>query len=697
MNNTVNMSNQDGNYSFNDINQTVIIDNSKLKNTLDEFNQEWIKKKGKPNKIFQQIENPISFFEKISKRNLFFKNNFFSEKDVYFEDIYVPLDISLSENLIQIKDDLQVENENIIINDKFLIEEKINKNIFNIIGCAGQGKSTVLCKIFLNQIRKGNLIPIYIPFRNINESIILEIQRLFHDHEIECDKGDLVALLRSKKFILLLDAFDEIHDEKLKIDLTNEIKRMNHNYGLSIVCTSRPGTYLCHQSGVDNYDLKDLTFDKVIQIINKTRNIENQTDKILRLIESNQNIKESLRTPLLTVLFVKVYPQMEIIPENARDFYDQIFNLLYIGHDKYKDGNPIRRSLVKKYSRNDTKFTFSLLCFISFLNNKSSFLLEEAEDFLSSGINVFENRIPNGIKSIDLNSFLLEIIECTSLLVFDGVENGKDFYSYLHKTIQEYHAAIFFKEFIKTETSNEQLDFFLDHIIDTMFNDPTDIIEFTKFLYVIDSNFSKKKVLLPFLNKYFFKDSDRLKNIENLTDVIYKNMLENSDINIVSTLKKTQDLPGFSISNDGVINKGIGRYHVVENGKIGLNINSAIREIICAIGYLFDFEVKLLELFSKLMTTITSFKTKDVFPVNEKNKIDLEDGKTINRKFEMTLGELFKNKGYQDTLHVVEAITEEISTIIYDNIYLQLKQEELKMNGKDDKKLESIQSLFKAK
>lgn len=56
------------------------------------------------------------------------------------------------------------------------------------------------------------MIPIFLSFRNINHSILIEIHRLFQDNNIECSKGDIVALLRSKKILLILDAFDEIYE-----------------------------------------------------------------------------------------------------------------------------------------------------------------------------------------------------------------------------------------------------------------------------------------------------------------------------------------------------------------------------------------------------------------------------------------------------------------------------------------------------
>ncbi|MEQ1206393.1 NACHT domain-containing protein, partial [Acinetobacter pittii] len=363
----------------------------------------------------------------------------------------------------------------------------------NIIGGAGQGKSTVLSKIFINQLRMGSLIPIFLSFRNIEKNITHKITQIFEDNGISCENGELVGLLRSKKFILIIDAFDEISDESLKTTIINEINRMNNVYGLSIVCSSRPGTKLCFQSNVKNHDLCDLTTEKIDEIIDKTLKIKSyQSDKIINSLNKENGIKLSLKTPLLTVLFVKMYPEMDIVPEHARDFYDQIFSLLYSGHDKYKDGVEIHRNLVKKYNRDDTKLIFLLFCFVTFINNQSSFVIDNANKFLKGGISYFKSKLSNQIVELNTLDFLNDIIDCTSMLVLDGVEKGEDYYTFLHKTIQEYHAALFFRDFIKQELGSNLVNKFTDKFIDELFNNSIQIIEFIKFYIVIDKNFSKK-------------------------------------------------------------------------------------------------------------------------------------------------------------------------------------------------------------
>ena len=115
MTNTVKVENKgEGNVSLNDINQTVIINNNNnIKNILDEFNEVALRKGNDFSKFYAKIEDPNSFFYNISRKNLFLRNTFFSQKDIYFGDIYVPLDIKLSENLVKVRNNEVIHNEKI--------------------------------------------------------------------------------------------------------------------------------------------------------------------------------------------------------------------------------------------------------------------------------------------------------------------------------------------------------------------------------------------------------------------------------------------------------------------------------------------------------------------------------------------------------------------------------------------------------
>ncbi|MDM1766029.1 MULTISPECIES: NACHT domain-containing protein [unclassified Acinetobacter] len=698
--NKVSIMNESGSIKFRDINQEIILEN--LGKNLDNLNKVWVNSKYEENNIISSLLTDKIKVLDISKHNLYFKNTFFKSDKIYFEDIYVPLDIQIDKKVISLKNNKPLAEELYSINDDFLIEnifQRDKNSIINIVGGAGQGKSTVLCKIFINQLKKGNLIPIYLSFRNIDNNIVSKIIQIFEDNGIPCGSSEIVGLLRSKKILLIIDAFDEISDELLKSKLINEINRMNNTYGVSIICSSRPGTKLCFQSNVKNYELCDLSSEKADEIIEKTLKIYNyQSEKILHLLNEENGIKNSLKTPLLAVLFVKIYPEMDIIPEHARDFYDQIFFLLHSGHDKYKDGSQIHRNLVAKYSRDNTRLLFSLFCFITFINNQSSFIIDNADRYLKAGVNHFKTKISEEILNINTLDFLQDIIDCTSLLVIDGVDKGSDYYTFLHKTIQEYHAAIFFRDFIKQELSEEKIDVFINKFIDEIFLDSSKIMEFIKFYSVIDKNFSKKKILYPFLSKYFFEtNKNREENIENCANIIFENYLKDGNLHIHSKLEKIEEstkvlqVSGLKYSNSK--NKEITVF-TRDEGTLQLNLYSTLRETFISIAYIYGMEEKVKEKFDELIGITTEFATSNIFPIKNKDIDKLRKGEIIHREMKVNILDLLKNKGYSDNYKSILNKLKELSELIFDDLYLVLKADIAKMEQDISLIDSSIEDLF---
>lgn len=700
-NSTVDIKNDSGTIKFRDINQNFIVDN--LNRNLDIVNKEWISNnKNSENSIISNLSINKSKILDISKQNLYFKNTFFKNEKVYFEDIYVPLEIQIDRNIRSLKDNKPVVNSLYSVDNDFLIEEifkKNNNSIINIIGGAGQGKSTVLSKIFINQLKKGNLIPIFLSFRNIETNIINKIIQIFEDNGIPCPNGEIVGLLRSKRFVLVIDAFDEINDDSLKTKIIHEINRMNNTYGLSIVCSSRPGTKLCFQSNVQNYDLCDLSLGKTDEIIDKTLKIyDYQSEKIVNLLNKENGIKSSLKTPLLTVLFIKIYPEMEVIPEHARDFYDQIFFLLHSGHDKYKDGVEINRNLVTQYSRDDTRLLFSLFSFMTFINNQSSFIIDAANKYLKTGVNYFSSKISDKITKIETLDFLKDIIDCTSLLVLDGVDKGEDYYTFLHKTIQEYHAAIFFRDFIKQELSEDKVDIFIKKFIEDMFLDSSKIIEFIKFYSVIDKNYSKRKILYPFLNKYFFDENNsREENIKKCMEVLFENYLKDGSLKIHSKLEiieeKTKVIKISKLDNsNGTIKEST--IFTKDEGTLQLNLYSSLRETFISTSYIYGLEEKIKEKFDSLIGITTDFTSTEIFPIKEKDIDRIRRGEIIHREMSITIEDLIRKKEYRSTYEHMQKTLKELSEIIFDDFYLAL-QRDIERMEKDITSIDSsIEDLF---
>lgn len=95
-------------------------------------------------------------FERISDRYLTFRTLLSRDEDVFIDEVYQPLRIRK----------LNKDSESIILADS---SEFYFPKVACIIGKAGQGKTTILRKIFLNYIKgESGVFPIIITLRKIN-------------------------------------------------------------------------------------------------------------------------------------------------------------------------------------------------------------------------------------------------------------------------------------------------------------------------------------------------------------------------------------------------------------------------------------------------------------------------------------------------------------------------------------------------
>ncbi|MFA0173146.1 hypothetical protein AB4424_24510, partial [Vibrio splendidus] len=65
-----------------------------------------------------------------------------AESDVYLDEIYSPLKLVVQSN-----------DDELTVDDNFTLSYR---RVINIIGIAGQGKSTILRKLFLEELKKGD-------------------------------------------------------------------------------------------------------------------------------------------------------------------------------------------------------------------------------------------------------------------------------------------------------------------------------------------------------------------------------------------------------------------------------------------------------------------------------------------------------------------------------------------------------------
>ncbi|EKS6737844.1 NACHT domain-containing protein [Enterobacter ludwigii] len=407
--------------------------------------------------IVEQLDHPeirSKYIEKHVSNALRMRTLHQREHDILLDEIYFPLTITNIAN-----------DDNITINDDCIIS---HSRIVNIIGIAGQGKSTILRKLFQNEINSGNRIPFFLELRRIEKGTILEFFKLTIESlgiDINRKENHVELLLQSGKIVLMLDGFDEVKASS-RLEVLSQIKELNVRYNCPVIVTSRPETEICRETSISNLMVKEL--DEASQLgILKVLSNETEYNEISSVISDNAQLKETLKTPILINLLYVCYPYWDELPSNVVEFYNKLYITLYLKHDRMKSWARERKSSL---NTDDSLWCFSALCYFSMKDEVFEFDTKTLTKYARKALNAAR------IDTRECECFVDDIINITCLIQQDGLDR----FVYLHKSVQEYHAAYtisnlpkeiklkFYESISESLTSNDKFDNVLNflHYID---------------------------------------------------------------------------------------------------------------------------------------------------------------------------------------------------------------------------------------
>lgn len=394
-----------------------------------------------------------------------------SENDVMLSDIYHPLTISHEKKEIKVGDD-------------FLLSDN---NITNIIGFAGQGKSTILRKILLEAIKNGDKIPFFMELRKVEKlGIEHSLLKILNELGVHANEENLASLLKSDNVVLLLDGFDEVSSE-MRESVLEEMNCLNRNYSVQIISTSRDGTEICNESGVVNYKVNRIKRSDIIAILRKlsqSNEVEQDTlAQIFQILKGNNTLVETMNSPLLVTLFYICYPHLDSIPNSAIEFYSKLFTTLYFRHDKIKNYKRERKSNIPP---SEAFEAFCALCFKSLYDNRQDFTHHSILEYTKQSLKlcVVENCQPQDMA--------YDFIDITCLIQKDGYDR----YVFLHKSIQEYHAA----EYVKS-LSLDKKKIFMRAILNSI-KVESKMSATARYLYEIDKENAFNLLCAPLCEEY---------------------------------------------------------------------------------------------------------------------------------------------------------------------------------------------------
>mgnify|MGYP004472665219 CR=1 FL=1 len=479
-----------------------------------------------------------------------FRNFMYKHKSIDLREVYVPLSLELESNFNKTytKFDKQItekseDKKNIfLVDNNFSFKTLLNNenNIVNIVGTAGQGKSSLLRFIASKEFNNG-YIPIYIPCIKIENHSIYScvndiLGRFFNFPNLE--EKTLSAFIKfldknEYKLFVVFDGFDELILEKSE-EKIEEIEKFSDKYLLPILLSSRPGSKCCNRPRITQYRLCDLSKKELINVIKNYTLEEEYLTNIFKSLEKNHEFSNCIKTPLLACLVADNYIHFQKTPNNPKIFYNEILSVLLRRHDSTKE-KEVSRGFHKKYPNiDDDLFSeiFYILCLFILIRKKTSITIKELESFAESSIKISKcsslNLSESETKKLAID-FVFAVIHDTCLIIKNNEYEKEENYVFCHKSIWEFYAA---KIFETLTISNDLISNIIKFLIDKYNELDAFFFNHFEFVCVLNDLFALKSLLLPYLESIGISEEGKLEEFKEATDKIARYFLENSSAKI---------------------------------------------------------------------------------------------------------------------------------------------------------------------
>ena len=430
-----------------------------------EFSQEGIKRLNlKMDELVEKIENLIETMDKldsfVSNKNQMvanyehqYRSKIISQNDYVYlfgagslEREYKKYQLSIAYVELEIYDeyyDRQIKLREIFKN---------HKKIW-LSGEAGLGKTTLLQWIAVKTAEKSkeilglkNPIPVLIKLRQVDcskLSLVEYFNSIMKDSSYKMPEGWIERLVKSGRFVFLIDGFDEINENERE-KVFEWIESIDPRDRCKKIFTARPSVE------------KETYFDDVLEVkiqpMNRSRikrflfywhkavleeQLKIDTDKALHMAEElDKKIRMSdslfrlASVPLLCAMICALSYRNEMnLPSNKRELYEECCKMLIDRRDKEKSV-PLNNLNINYEQK---KLLLAKLAYWMMRNNYVEVNKTQAEDEIgrsASGMNILRGKITKQV----VLQYLLE--RCG--LLREPEKNKIDF---IHRTFQEYLTA----------------------------------------------------------------------------------------------------------------------------------------------------------------------------------------------------------------------------------------------------------------
>ena len=532
-----------------------------------------------------------NFVDKYSKIKTFL----FSEERRNFYDVYFPLSLKGRNKKMQVPDNP----------DKLFAEH----NFITLLGHAGCGKTMILRHMFLSACNKSCKIPLVIELRKLkgfDGSFKDFVADNVFKFKLSQNEKIFNSMLKTGKFMFLLDGYDEIAIEQKEV-LTHSLEKFFDCYPLnSYLLTSRPGANAETLERFENYHVCKLSDTQVFEFVDKQLLNGSEEDlelaskiKVLLSESKNNPFMKYMSSPLLLSMFILTYNEHPELPKHMSSFYYNVFDTLHSKHDAKTKAGGYQHDKKSKLSQDEIRRLLEAFCFISYMQSTYEFSSEYLHAIL-----------PKIIERLKVDCTVDDIIYDLSVAISILIQDGTS-YVFPHRSLQEYFAASYIahsREEVKEKIYSEKL----------IKAGRAERVTFWRLCEELDSSCFLQYFLIPSLELYLEKLTKMNDKSLSLSATIFYNFLELTTIHVA---KSDNKYFLFRIENFW---EGITQYVNVENSIIK-KLSAVIRDEKGKIAILFlKNKMDYFDCKNKYKDVLDFYESVGIYKVAEEYKNSLE-------------------------------------------------------------------------
>jgi hypothetical protein len=246
----------------------------------------------------------------------------------------------------------------------------------------------------------------------------------------EIRKKLVVSFLESLKVLLILDGFDELSSDSLRLKTIGEIQELTQYLNKStVIVTSRTGDFRYNVERAAPYELCPLTQVQVAQFALRWLINQEKANKLIEKIYLTPFADTAIR-PLTLAHLCAIYERIEDIPEKPKTIYKKIVNLLLEEWDLQRT---IKRK--SKYARFEVDRKYEFLCNLAYVLTVTL----RKTSFTSANIAYVYEQICDqfGLEKNESAEVVAELETHNGLILQTGYEQ----FEFAHKSLQEFLTA----------------------------------------------------------------------------------------------------------------------------------------------------------------------------------------------------------------------------------------------------------------